>query len=149
MLLPQTTAARLLIGLLILISTFAGGAYVGYNYCEGRHAKAESKAKDAVIERASEEAVADKQDAVKRVQREVVASSRARAVKSEGLSDASLKASPTCLRDPESFRLLTRAIDSANGTKEHTGGVPDGVPEGTDPKGWLGLGYKGLGIRAD
>ena len=127
-----------IIGIAIaILLAFGCGAYLGYQYCDGHVAKAYAEAQDAAITRFSEQADADKQDAIDRAQREAVAEERARTAKSKGVSDASIKAKPSCSRDAESYGLLVDAIAAANGTKESTGGLPKAVPDSSDSKGWF------------
>lgn len=134
--------------LAITVAAWLGGAYLGYQYCDGQNAKATASAQDALIKRLGEEADADKQEAVARARREAVAAERARTAHSKGVEDAVLKARPGCDRDAESMRLLNDAIDSANGTSS-AGGVPDKVPASASASNWLGPVRKALGVRHD
>lgn len=134
--------------LAITIAAGLGGAYLGYQYCDGQNAKATASAQDALIARLGKEALTDKQEAVARARREAVAAERARAAHGRGVEDAILKAKPGCDRDDESLRLLTDAINEANGTGG-AGGMPDKVPAGTGTSNWLGPVRKALGVRHD
>jgi hypothetical protein len=131
------SAEKLLATLVAALLVFGGGAYLGYQYCDGQVAKEYADAKDAAIKRVREDAEADKQAAVERAQREAVATERARSARSKGVSDASLKAKSGCDRDAESSSLLLDAINAANGTKEPTGSVPERVPDRPSTKKWL------------
>lgn len=130
---------RLLIAFLAAAFCLGTGAYLGYQYADGRNAKAAAEAKDAALEDARRVAEAEKQDAVERVRREAVAAERARTAHSKGVTDAHLKARPDCGRDTESHRLLLDAIDAANGTQARPGGVPEAVPAKPRTERWLGL----------
>lgn len=131
--LPYKIIAILVSSLLV----FGGGAYLGYQYCDGQVAQEYADAKDAAIARFSEQADADKQAAIERVQRETVAAERARSARNKGVSDASIKAKSGCGRDAESHSLLLDAINAANGTQKPTGGMPDSLRDGPRTKGWF------------
>ena len=131
--LPYKIIAILVSSLLV----FGGGAYLGYQYCDGQVAQEYADAKDAAIARFSEQADADKQAAIERAQRETVATERARSARNKGISDASLKAKSGCDRDVDSHGLLLDAIDAANGNQKPAGGVPEAVRDGKKKKKWL------------
>lgn len=134
---------------LLLAATFAGGTYLGYQYCDGQQAQAVADATQQALDGARQQAETDKQEAVDRAKRETVAAERARSAKSRGLSDASEKATSVCVRDAVSYRLLVDAIDAANGTQTPTRSLSEGLPGITHPKGRVGSGDKVLGVRND
>lgn len=134
---------------LLLAATFAGGAYLGYQYCDGQQAQAVADATQQTLDRARQQAETDKQEAVDRAKREAMAAERARSAKSRGLSDASEKATTTCVRDAVSYRLLVDAIGAANGTALPARGVSEGLPGITHPKGRVRPGDQVLGVRND
>lgn len=130
------TPYRLLIVVLAALTVFGAGAYLGYQYCDGRHAKASTNAQNAAIERFRQQAEADKQEAIDRVRRETMAQERADSAKRRGVNDATLKAKPGCDRDAASVSLLHDAINAANGPDSGPGSVPEGVPKDTGTKIW-------------
>lgn len=130
--------ARLLIAILVAAALFGTGTYVGYQYADGRSAKAAAEAQDAALEDARRAAEADKQEAIARVRLEALAEARARSTYSRGVTDAHLKARADCGRDDESFGLLRDAVDAANGAPAGAGSVPEKMPGITSPKRWFG-----------
>lgn len=117
---------RLLAAVLAAIAFFGAGSYLGYQYADGRHAEAAARAQEQAIEGARQQFEADRQQAVDRARREAVAEERARSAKSRGVSDASLKAKPGCVRDTESLSLLHDAIRAAN-SETDPGSLPESV----------------------
>lgn len=138
---------RLLAYICAATAIFGAGAYVGYQYADGRHAAAAAEAQERALEEARSRAEADKQETIERVRREMLAKERARTARERGVSDASIKANPSCSRDAESLGLLMDAISEANGADQRTGGVSDKVPPGTKAERRVGQGASFLGIR--
>lgn len=112
------SAEKLLATLVAALLVFGGGAYLGYQYCDGQVAQEYADAKDAAIARFSEQADADKQAAIERAQRETVAAERARSARNKGVSDASIKAKSGCDRDTVSYGLLLESLNAANGSQK-------------------------------
>lgn len=137
MLLPTFEPYKLLGAVLLLISAAAGGAYLGYQYCDGQHARAAAEAKDAALEGARVQAEADKRAAIDRVRRETLAAAKAQLAKDRGMRDANLKANPECSRDAESVSLLVDAINVANGTGTDAGSLPKALPNTGGSRGWF------------
>lgn len=140
---------RLLAWVGLVFLAFVSGAYMGYQYADGRNAAAAAEAQELALKGAREQAEADKQSAIETARREAVAQERARAARTRGVDDASKKASASCGRDAESFGLLMEAIHSANGTETGSSGVPVKVPQRTGTEGWLRPRNSSLGVRVD
>lgn len=141
------TPYRLLAAVLLLFAVFCSGAYLGYQYADGRNAKATANAQERALEAARQQSAADKVATIERVRRETLAAERARSAREKGMNDAIDKASSSCSRDTESLRLLMDAIGAANGTEAGAGGVPKALPTRSGAQGWLGQGDKALGVR--
>lgn len=140
---------RLLAWVGLVFLALVSGAYVGYQYADGRNAAAAAAAQERALTEARQRAEADKQAAVETARREAVAQERARAVRTKGVDDAAKKASASCGRDAESFGLLMEALNSANGTETGSSGVPVKVPQRTGTEGWLRPRNSSLGVRVD
>lgn len=108
-------------GLLFWLASVAGAAWLGYDYKAGKVAQEIAKAQADTLQQAIAAAETDKEAAVERAEKEATARATAAAAKSKGQTDANLKANANCSRDADSMRLLSEAIDTANGATATAG----------------------------
>lgn len=114
----------LLGGVLALLVSGGGGAYLGYQYRAGQAAVELHDATVAVVEAARANAAADTAAAVRQAKTRAAAETRIREAKLKGDLDAARKNRPECVRDADSMRLLNDLIDAANGAESPTGSLP-------------------------
>ena len=114
---------------LILVALFLSvlfGIWIGYRYATGQAAKTQVEKLETTIEVINDQIKQDTQLIAVQTQRRVHETRKAVEVEQKGVMDASLKAIAVCGWDDESYGLLIRAIDTANGTSGHSR-VPAGM----------------------
>ena len=145
MTIPSPTT--LLVGLVLVALSFAGGAYVGKEYEQGEAAKQKVTEFTSAFDKIEKLVESDKTLAVEQAEKAAIAKERARSARAKGVNDAVTKAVPACDRDAVSVGLLNDAIDAANGTQSPASSVRGAVPAPAQTGERNGQGGAGLGVR--
>ena len=143
--LPSPTT--LLVGLVLIGLSFAGGAYVGKEYEAGENAKEKVNEFTSAFDKIEKLVESDKTLAIEQAEKAAIAKERARTARAKGVNDAVAKAVPACDRDAVSVGLLNDAIDAANGAPGSPSSVRGTVPTATQTSGRDGQSSAGLGVR--
>ena len=116
------------IGLMFIAMTLSGmfGAFLGYRYAKGQVAVTQVEELKTQITVINDQVKEDTQLIAVQAKRRVHETRKAVEVEQKGVMDASLKATAVCGWDDESYGLLIRAIDTANGTSGYSR-VPAGM----------------------
>ena len=117
------------IGLVFIAMTLSGmlGAFAGYHYAKGQIAVVQVEELKTQITVINDQVKEDTQLIAVQAKRRVHETRKVVEVEQKGVMDASLKATAVCGWDDESYGLLIRAIDTANGTGGYSR-VPAGMP---------------------
>ena len=120
------------IGLMFIVMTLSGmfGAFLGYRYAKGQVAVTQVEELKTQITVINDQVKEDTQLIAVQAKRRVHETRKAVEVEQKGVMDASLKATAVCGWDDESYGLLIRAIDTANGTSGYSR-VPAGMSTST------------------
>ena len=105
------------LGILGIAMVLSGvlGAFAGYRYATGREAVAKVEKLETTIQVINGQAKQDTSLIYTQGVRRVQKTQESKQVETQGVLDASLKANASCGWDTESYGLLIRAIDTANG----------------------------------
>ena len=130
------------IGLVFIAMTLSGmfGAFLGYRYAKGPVAVTQVEELKTQITVINDQVKEDTQLIAVQAKRRVHETRKAVEVEQKGVMDASLKATAVCGWDDESYGLLIRAIDTANGA-----GSSPRVPARLSPSA-LSEGSNGSGL---
>lgn len=120
-------AIRLIVILVVWAASCSVSAWLGWDYRAGKAAKEKAAAIEAALSDERETAAKDLQAAIKSARETALAAQARSQATQRGTKDATLKARPDCGRDGDSVRLLTDAIDAANGAAPSAGSMPAGV----------------------
>ena len=106
------------LSLVFIAMTISGmlGAFTGYRYAKGQEAKDKVVVLETQIEVINDQVKQDTQLIATQAVRRVKQSQEVKQIETQGVMDASLKANTFCGWDTESYGLLLRAIDTANGS---------------------------------
>ena len=117
------------IGLVFIAMTLSGmfGAFLGYRYAKGQVAVTQVEELKTQITVINDQVKEDTQLIAVQAKRRVHETRKAVEVEQKGVMDAALKTNRSCGLDDESYGLLIRAIDTANGTSGYSR-VPAGMP---------------------
>ena len=133
----MTLLQRIGLILVALLLSALFGIWIGYRYATGQAAKTQVEKLETTIEVINNQIKQDTQLIAVQAQRRVHETRKAVEVEQKGVMDASLKAVTACTRDVESYGLLIRALDTANGTGDSLS-VPTSLsatPETSEPLG--------------
>lgn len=135
------------LGLVLIAMTISGmfGAFAGYQYATGQEAKTKVEQLETTIEVINDQVKQDTRLIYTQAVRRVKKTQESIQIETQGVMDASLKANAGCTWDAESYGLLVRAIDTANGAG-HSSRVPAGVPALTETSGSNGSGTTHLDV---
>ena len=116
------------IGLVFIAMTLSGmfGAFTGYRYAKGQEATVKVEKLETQITVINDQVKQDTQLIATQVTRRVKQNQEVKQIETQGVMDAALKTNRSCGWDDESYGLLIRAIDTANGTSGHSR-VPAGM----------------------
>lgn len=130
------------IGLVFIAMTLSGifGAFTGYRYAKGQEATVKVEKLETQITVINDQVKQDTQLIATQVTRRVKQNQEVKQIETQGVMDAALKTNRSCGWDDESYGLLIRAIDTANGTGSHSR-----VPAGLSPSALSG-GSNGSGL---
>ena len=117
------------IGLVFIAMTLSGmfGAFTGYRYAKGQEATVKVEKLETQITVINDQVKQDTQLIATQVTRRVKQNQEVKQIETQGVMDAALKTNRSCGWDDESYGLLIRAIDTANGTSGYSR-VPAGMP---------------------
>lgn len=113
---------------LIAVATACGGAYLGWDYRDGKVAQEVATAQKTAIDEHNEAATRNIEATYAAGQRNAKARNTSDQLRSD--ANAANQANPfdaKCRLDPERRRVLNTAIDNANGDQPATGRVPESV----------------------
>lgn len=129
----MTLAQR--IGLVFIAMTLSGilGGFFGYRYAKGQEATLKVEKLETTLTVINDQVKEDTQLIQTQVIRRTQKIKEVKQIETQGVMDASLKATAVCGWDDESYGLLIRAIDTANGTGSHSR-----VPAGLSPSALSG-----------
>ena len=135
------------IGLLGLAMALSGlvGAVLGYRYATGQEAVVKVEQLETTIQVINDQVKQDTQLISAQSTRRVQTSQEAKQIETQGVLDASLKANAGCGWDDESYGLLIRAIDTANGTGDSSR-VPAGMFAAPQTREFLGSGAASVDV---
>ena len=123
------------LSLVFIAMTISGmlGAFTGYRYAKGQEAKDKVVVLETQIEVINDQVKQDTQLIATQAVRRVKKSQEVKQIETQGVMDAALKTNRSCGWDDESYGLLIRAIETANGT-----GHPSRVPARLSPSALSG-----------
>ena len=111
----MTLAQR--IGLVFIVMTLSGilGGFFGYRYAKGQEPTLKVEKLETTLTVINDQVKEDTQLIQTQVIRRTQKIKEVKQIETQGVMDASLKANTFCGWDTESYGLLLRAIDTANG----------------------------------
>lgn len=135
------------IGLVFIAMALSGifGAFTGYRYAKGQEATVKVEKLETQITVINDQVKQDTQLIATQVTRRVKKSQEVKQIETQGVMDAALKTNRSCGWDDESYGLLIRAIDTANGTSGYSR-VPAGVSTATKTNRSIGSGLTHLDV---
>ena len=123
-----------MIQILILVAAFGLGAYVGWDYRDGKVAQDIAKAQAAAIEAHNEDAAIDMQAAREAGERDALAKTRFAGIR--GQAHEITVAKPTavvCNLDTERVRVLALAVEAANNNTDSTKRLSTAIGKAASP----------------
>ena len=141
----MTLLQRIGLILVALLLSALFGIWIGYRYATGQAAKTQVEKLETTIEVINDQVKQDTQLIAVQARRRVHETRKAVEVEQKGVMDASLKATAVCGWDDESYGLLIRAVDTANGTSGHSS-VPAGMSAAAETRGSNGSGLTYLDV---
>lgn len=122
----MTLLQRMGLILVAMLLSVLCGIWIGYRYATRQAAKTQVEKLETTIEVINDQIKQDTQRIAVQAQRRVHETRKVMEVEQKGVMDAALKATAVCGWDDESYGLLIRAIDTANGTSGYSR-VPAGM----------------------
>ena len=141
----MTLAQR--IGLVFIVMTLSGilGGFFGYRYAKGQEPTLKVEKLETTLTVINDQVKEDTQLIQTQVIRRTQKIKEVKQIETQGVMDASLKANASCGWDTESYGLLLRAIDTANG-EGSSSGLSAGVSSSTQTRESLGSGASSVDV---